>query len=105
MDNKGFSSFLLGLGVGVGVGMLFAPKSGEETRKIIKDKANEGREQLKQAGAEIKQQAAEWVDKGKDALNRQKENLADAMQAGRQAYRETVNRETPPPAPEGPAQP
>ena len=91
MDNKGFSSFLLGLGVGVGIGMLFAPKSGEETRKIIKDKANEGKEQLKQRGAEIKQQATEWVDKGKEALGRQKDTIADAVEAGRQAYRDTVN--------------
>ncbi len=104
MDKSGLSSFLLGLGVGVGIGLLFAPKSGEETRKIIIDKANEGQELFKQRSAEFKQTASEWVDKGKEALNRQKENLADAMQAGRQAYHETVNRETPPPA-EGPVQP
>ena|ERR1051326_568510 len=95
MDKNGLSSFLLGLGVGVGIGMLFAPKSGQETRDIIKNKASEGGDYLKQRGTEFKQSATEWVDKGRDALGRQKENLADAMEAGRQAYRETV---TPPPA-------
>jgi len=103
MDKNGFSSFLLGLGVGVGIGLLFAPKSGEETRKIILDKANEGSDFLKQRSSEFKQTASEWAEKGKEALNRQRDNLADAMQAGRQAYRETVNREVPPA--EGPAQP
>ncbi len=103
MDKNGLSSFLLGLGVGVGIGLLFAPKSGEETRKIIIDKANEGSDFFKQRGTEFKQTAAEWVDKGKETLNRQKENLADAMQAGRQAYRDTVDREAPPA--EGPVQP
>ncbi|HUB33093.1 MAG TPA: YtxH domain-containing protein [Bryobacteraceae bacterium] len=103
MDKNGFSSFLLGLGVGVGIGLLFAPKSGEETRKIILDKANEGSDFLKQRSSEFKQTASEWAEKGKEALNRQRDNLADAMQAGRQAYRETVNREVPPV--EGPAQP
>jgi gas vesicle protein len=39
MDKNGLSCFLLGLGVGVGIGMLFAPKSGEETREIIKPAA------------------------------------------------------------------
>jgi gas vesicle protein len=102
MDKNGFSSFLLGLGVGVGIGMLFAPKSGQETRQIIKDKAGEGTDFLKQRGSEFKQTAADWVEKGKDAVNRQRDNLADAMEAGRQAYHETVNRETPPA--EGPAQ-
>jgi gas vesicle protein len=102
MDKNGLSSFLLGLGVGIGIGMLFAPKSGEETREILKNKANEGSEFLKQRSSEFRQSAAEWVDKGKEAINRQRENLTDAMEAGRQAYRETVNREAPPA--EGPAQ-
>lgn len=90
MDKNGLSSFLLGLGVGVGIGMLFAPKSGRETRDLIKNKAGESTDYLKQRGTDIKQTASEWVDKGKDALGRQKENIADAMEAGRQAYREAV---------------
>ena len=88
MDKKGLSSFLLGLGVGVGIGILFAPKSGRETRQLIKDKADEGSEFLKQRGTELKQSASEWVDKGKEAIGRQKDTLADAVEAGRQAYRE-----------------
>jgi len=84
--------------------MLFAPKSGQETRQLIKDKAGEGTDYLKQRGTDVKQTASEWVDKGKDALNRSKESLADAMEAGRQAYREAVGGQpAPPPAPEGPA--
>ena len=101
MDKNGLSAFLLGLGVGVGIGMLFAPKSGSETRELLKNKANEGSDFLKQRSTELKQTATEWVDKGKEAVSRQRENLADAMEAGRQAYRETMNREAPPA--EGPA--
>jgi len=92
MDKNGLSSFLLGLGVGVGIGMLFAPKSGQETRDIIKNKAGEGTDYLKQRTADAKQTASEWVDKGRDALGRQKDNLADAVKAGKQAYRDTVNQ-------------
>jgi len=92
MDKNGLSSFLLGLGVGVGIGMLFAPKSGQETREIIKNKAGEGTDFLKQRGSDMKQSASEWVDKGKEAIGRQKDNLADAMEAGKQAYRETVGQ-------------
>ncbi|HUI53975.1 MAG TPA: YtxH domain-containing protein [Bryobacteraceae bacterium] len=90
MDKNGLSSFLLGLGVGVGIGMLFAPKSGQETRQLIKDKAGEGTDYLKQRGSEIKQTASEWVEKGKEAIGRQKDNIADAVEAGRQAYRDAV---------------
>jgi len=101
MDRKGLSSFLLGLGVGVGIGMLFAPKSGEETRKLIKDKAGEGTEYVKQRGTEIKQTATEWVEKGKEALGRQKETISDAVEAGKQAYRDAVSPREP--SGEGPA--
>jgi gas vesicle protein len=95
MDKNGLSSFLLGLGVGVGIGMLFAPKSGQETRDIIKNKAGEGTDYLKQRGTEAKQTASEWVDKGKDAIGRQKDNLSDAVEAGKQAYRDTVGQQPP----------
>jgi gas vesicle protein len=97
MDKNGLSSFLLGLGVGVGIGMLFAPKSGEETRKIIKEKAGEGTEYVKQRSSEMKQTATEWVEKGKEAMGRQKETISDAVsdavQAGKQAYRDAVSSE------------
>ena len=92
MDRNGLSSFLLGLGVGVGIGMLFAPKAGKETRQLIKDKAGEGTDYLKQRGDDLKQTASEWVDKGKEAIGRQKDTLADAVEAGRQAYRDVVGQ-------------
>lgn len=91
MDKNGLSSFLLGLGVGVAIGMLFAPKSGSETRELIKNKAGEGGEYIKQRSADLKETATGWVDKGKDALNRQKDTLNDAMEAGKQAYRDAVS--------------
>ena len=91
MDKNGLSSFLLGLGVGVGIGMLFAPKSGQETREIIKNKAGEGTDFIKQRGSELKDTAAGWVDKGKEAVGRQKETLSDAVEAGKQAYRDAVS--------------
>ena len=98
MDKGGLSSFLLGLGVGVGIGMLLAPKSGQETRDFIKTKAGEGGDYLKQRGEDFRQSASDWVDKGKEALGRQRDNLTDAMEAGRQAYRETVGQPPQPPS-------
>jgi hypothetical protein len=40
------------------------------------------------------------VEKSKDAVARQKDSLADAVEAGRQAYRDSVNQSS---AAEGPA--
>jgi len=96
MDKNGFSSFLLGLGVGIGIGMLFAPKSGADTRQLIKDKTGEGADYLKQRSSELKDSAGDLLNKSKEAFNRQKDTISDAMEAGKQAYRDAVN---PPPKP------
>ena len=39
--NGGLGKFLTGVAIGVGIGILFAPKSGEETRKELKEKIDE----------------------------------------------------------------
>lgn len=44
---RGLSKFLLGAGIGVGLGMLFAPKSGKETRADLKKKMDELLEKAK----------------------------------------------------------
>jgi gas vesicle protein len=90
MSRDGLANFFLGLGIGVGVGLLFAPKSGEETRDILLSKADEGKEFLKKQASGLRESAGEMVDKGRDAINRQKDTLSDAIEAGKQAYREKV---------------
>ena len=47
MSRGGFGKFLLGLGLGVGIGMLVSPNTGEENRKIVKEKAAEAFEKVK----------------------------------------------------------
>jgi gas vesicle protein len=92
MDKDSFSSFMFGLGVGIALGILFAPKTGEDTRGLIKDKADEGTEYFKQRGSELRESAGSLIEKGREALGRQKENLSEAMEAGKQAYRDTVGQ-------------
>ena len=88
-DNK-LSYFFLGLGLGVAVGVLFAPKSGEETRGLIRDKANEGAEYVKRRSVDLREQAAETLERGKETLRRHKDNLSAAVDAGKQAYRDAT---------------
>ncbi|HTQ55758.1 MAG TPA: YtxH domain-containing protein [Bryobacteraceae bacterium] len=100
MDKNGLSSFLLGLGVGIGIGLLFAPKSGAETRQLIKDKTEEGTDYLKQRSTDLRDSAGDLINKGKEAINRQRDTIADALEAGKQAYRDAT---APKPATDGPA--
>ena len=92
-DNK-LSYFFLGLGLGVAVGVLFAPKSGEETRDFIRSKANEGADYVKRRGNELRDAAGDALDRSKDTLRRQRENLTAAVEAGKQAYRDSLNNPT-----------
>jgi gas vesicle protein len=88
-DNK-FSYFFLGLGLGVAVGLLFAPKSGAETRDLLVNKADEGKEYLKRRSNELRDSANDVLEKGKDAVTRQRDHLSAAVEAGKQAYRDAV---------------
>jgi gas vesicle protein len=100
-EDKKFSFFFLGLGLGVAVGMLFAPKSGQETRELIRGKANEGKDYVRRRGEEIRDSASEYVERGRSAITRQRENLTAAVEAGKQAYREATSSSTHRESPEG----
>ena len=84
--------FLAGLGIGAVMALLFAPRSGKETRDMIVEKAEEGRDFVKTKSEEIRKQAEEAVEKGKDLVNKQKSRLADVLESGKQAARETFAR-------------
>ena len=94
-DGNSFVWFLAGLGVGALVGVLYAPRSGNETRDVLRAKADEGREYMRNQAQRAREQANQWVDKGRDAVNQQKEQFRAAYDAGRQAYHEATT------APEG----
>jgi gas vesicle protein len=89
-DGGGFLWFLAGLGVGALVGVLYAPRSGDEMRDVIRSKAQEGGEKARQSARKAREQAGDWVDRGNDVLNQQKERFRSAYEAGRQAYNETT---------------
>jgi gas vesicle protein len=99
-DNK-FSYFFLGLGIGVAVGILFAPKSGEETRELLRAKADEGTEFLKNRAEDLREAAGDLLDRSRQAVVRQKEQLAAAVEAGKSAYFDKMA--TTEPAPDAPA--
>ena len=88
-DNK-FSYFFLGLGLGVAVGLLFAPSSGAETRDLIRSKADDSKDYLRRRGTELRDSANDAIERGKTAVSRQRDHLAAAVDAGKQAYREAV---------------
>jgi gas vesicle protein len=118
--SSGLGWFLAGLGFGALIGVLYAPKSGKETREELVSGAFEAKEKAAayaQQGmgkandlvAQGKQQAQEYVDKGKDYYERgrsqwteyvekgkglvqtQQEAVAAAIDAGKEAYVSTTS--------------
>jgi gas vesicle protein len=94
-DDSKMSFFFLGLGLGAALGVLFAPKSGSDTRDFLMSKANESADLAKRRAQDLKEQATETIERGKSSVQRHKESLSAAVDAGRQAYRETVSQPLP----------
>jgi len=70
-------AFLLGGVVGAAVGILFAPASGEETRRKIGDWLEESR-----------RKARDFVEEKREALRSKKDQVSAAWEAGKRAYQD-----------------
>ena len=101
--NYGLAWFLAGLGVGALVGILYAPKSGRETREDIATGAREGAEYLRartrQAAEEVnalvdksKEQVTALVDKTKEQVSEYVARSREAIDRGRAQWEEFVER-------------
>jgi gas vesicle protein len=72
-------TFILGVGVGALAALLFAPKAGEKVRADIAEGLNDGMNQVRSTGKDLKQRAQNLVDLAKD-------HVQVAIEAGNNAY-------------------
>jgi gas vesicle protein len=72
------AAFLIGAVTGAAVALLLAPATGEDMRRIISERAREGREK-----------AAEAARQGREFVNRQRDTITTAVDKGREAYQRT----------------
>ena len=68
-------AFAVGAIAGAAVALLFAPATGEETRRKLAEKAKEGRERAEGLARE-----------GRDYFQRQRDNLTAAVERGRETF-------------------
>ena len=72
---------LAGMGIGAVIAVLYTPKSGKVTRRLIALKTEEGKDYLEAQGKELRRHAENAVDRGKEFVTRQKDRLAEALRA------------------------
>ncbi len=89
-------AFLLGGAVGAGLALLVTPKSGPETRELLKDQASAAKDEaLKVADKvadEVKEKAVELLEKSKEVVEAKKAVLESALEAGKEAMEREKER-------------
>ena len=96
-DGNSFVWFLAGLGLGALAGVLYAPRSGAETREALRARTEEGREYVRGRARDARDQAQQWADRGREVVSQQKEQFRAAYEAGRQAYHDATTADAGPP--------
>jgi len=98
MKDEGYSSgsmlvsFLLGGIVGAGLALLLAPQSGEETRKKIRDLADDVKDRTTDYVEKTKDKITSYVDEGKGLYEQKKSIVKSAIEAGKEAYEKEKDR-------------
>jgi gas vesicle protein len=80
--------FVIGGGVGAIIALLFAPRSGKETRELIAQKAGEGKEYLSSTARNVQEKASDVLDQTKETLGQKRSQISAAIEAGKQAYKD-----------------
>lgn len=100
-NGVGIGKFIAGAAVGAGLGLLFAPKSGSETRKELKEKGdklvddikNINKEDIKKKIAELKEDLAN-LDK-ETAIEMVKEKASEIIDKADQLIKEAKEKSKP----------
>ena len=85
-SSKAIVALLAGLAVGAVLGVLFAPESGEETRSLIKEKANALTDKAKDKYQSVKDQ----VLTGKDELVDLKDRVVDQVKSNVDSIKDKI---------------
>jgi len=68
------------------MGVLFAPKSGEDTREYLAKRADDGRDFAQKKARELRDRADDLLERGKEVASRKRESISAAVEAGRDAF-------------------
>ena len=87
-DEFKFPYFLVGMGLGAIAGLLLAPRSGEETRKYLRERSTKGLDTLNQQAGKLRESADVIVKKGKEFIGPPCDSIKTDTEADKQAHQE-----------------
>ncbi|MDR4478211.1 MAG: YtxH domain-containing protein [Nitrospira sp.] len=79
--------FLSGAILGATAAMLYAPNSGQETRRAIKSYARRTEEEVLEKAKEVRKEISHTVDEAKRYLKETEATIAAALAAGKEAFK------------------
>jgi gas vesicle protein len=99
-DNGGrFIWFVAGAAIGAAVALLFAPQTGTETRRFIKEKSKEGADAVAETSRDMYERGRELYEKGRkladeavDLLERGKEIVEKATSTVQEQLKEAAQQ-------------
>ena len=86
-SGMGVIAFLSGATLGAVVAILYAPKSGEETRTAIRGYARRTEEEVLEKAKEVRRDISHSVDEAKRFLKETEATIAAALAAGKEAFK------------------
>lgn len=95
-QESGLGTFLLGATLGVAAALLFAPRAGSATRRLIGERAREAGDSVRDTmlevtdrvaaeASDVRDRVTDRVDAARDVVRRSQDQVLDAIDAGRAA--------------------
>ena len=85
-------AFLGGAVAGAVAGILFAPQSGEETRRELKGYARKTEEELIEKAKEARAALDDVIERGKHLVTEKRAEVGAAVKAGKEAMKEKMEK-------------
>jgi gas vesicle protein len=95
-SEPGIGAFVAGLAIGAGIALLFAPRTGEETRRDLQQRARRVGDQAQSFVSDVsdsvtqtissaRERVGERIDATRNAVDLKKRQVTNAVEAGRAA--------------------
>ncbi len=90
-NEPGIGTFVAGLAIGAGIALLFAPRSGEETRRDIERRARKVGNQAQDFVSEVTESVGQKIQEAKDGVENRFDSARNAVELKRRQVTNAVD--------------